>query len=123
MPRSKTRGDRAVHWIETYCLYPDGADKGKPARLTPAQRLDVLRIYAAPGGPQGVPATRDLAAFLALLHVCGPEARQRDFQPAVLVDTWTVWRAASVALHAVLRREGERVTCPQLGTRYPERAA
>ncbi len=112
--RRPTRGDRAVAWIESYCVYPSGPAEGKPVRLSPAQRLDVLEIYDAPGGPHGTPTTREVAAYVALLHVCGPEALQRDFRPAVLVDTWTVWRATSAALRAVLRREGERIICPEL---------
>ena len=35
--RVLTRGDRALCWIENYCRYPDGPDKGKHVMLTQAE--------------------------------------------------------------------------------------
>jgi hypothetical protein len=55
-----------------------------------------------------------LAAYLALLHVAGPMAKEDP--PLEAVDPWTVWRCASEPLRAVLRRDGERIVCPELGT-------
>jgi hypothetical protein len=63
-----------------------------------------------------------LAAYLALLHVAGPMARE-DPPPLEAVDPWTVWRCASEPLRAVLRRDRERIVPPMLGTAYPPRAA
>jgi hypothetical protein len=40
--------------------------------------------------------TGPLAAYIALLHVCGPEALQRSFRPDVFPDIFTIWN--SVAL-------------------------
>ena len=116
-----TRGQRNVRWIEQYCVLPDGSRKGEHVRLSPEQYETVRRIYDV--GLQDTAPTGDLAAYLALLHVCGPEAvKQADLRLPLAVDTWTVWRATSPDLQAVLKREGATVVCPELGTRYPAAA-
>jgi hypothetical protein len=122
MPRGKSRGDRAVRWIQDYCLVPSGPDKGLRVRLTPVQQDTVRQIYDNPNGPQDVPVTGPLAAYLALLHVCGPEAVKGDFRPAVNADIFTTWNAVGPRLREVLTRDGERLVCPQLGTGYPAAA-
>ena len=43
--------------------------------------------------------------------------------PLEAVDPWTVWRCASEPLRPVLRRDRERIVCPELGTAHPARAA
>ena len=83
MPRKRTRGERAIRWIQEYCLVPSGLDKGQHVRLTPAQRDIVRQIYDR---IEAVPVTGTLAAYLALLHVCGPEALQKEFQPELNAD-------------------------------------
>ena len=122
--RVLTRGDRALFWIEKFCLYPNGPDKGKPVMLSQAECWQVRQLYDNPSGPdQSASLPGPLAAYLALLHICGPEALQKEFQPHVDIDSWTVWRATSERLQRVLKREGEAVICPRLGTRYPPVAA
>ena len=122
--RVLTRGDRALTWIEKFCLYPDGPDKGQPVMLSQAECWQVRQIYDNPNGPdQKTLLSGPLAAYLALLHICGPEALQKEYRPHVDVDSWTVWRATSQNLQRVLKREGEAVSCPRLGTRYPPAAA
>jgi hypothetical protein len=116
MPRKQTRGERAIRWIEAYCLVPSGLDKGQHVRLTLAQRDIVRQIY---DGIEAVPVTGPLAAYLALMHVCGPEALQKEFRPELSADIFTIWGAVGPDLRAVLKREGERIVCPQLGTCYP----
>jgi hypothetical protein len=92
-------------------------------RLAQAEVWLIRQIYDSPSGPnQTAPFTGALAAYLALLHVCGPEALQKEFQPQLDVDVWTIWRATSKELQAVLKRNGETVVCPELGTRYPAAA-
>ena len=120
MRTTRGRGWRNIAWIERHCLVPHGPDKGKRVLLTRAQRDIVYCIYDGNEQPE---VTGPLAAFLALLHVCGPEALQRDFSDAMLAktnaDTFTVWGAAGPRLREVLKRDGERIVCPQLGTGYP----
>jgi hypothetical protein len=114
-----TRGDCAISWIEQFCLYPDGPSKGKRVILSPAECWQVRQLYDDPDGPKSAPLTGTLAAYLALLHICGPEAKQKQFRPTVSTDAWTVWRATSPDLQRVLKREGETVVCPALGTKFP----
>lgn len=87
--------------------------------LTPAQHAVVYALYDHPDGPQQLPVTGPLAAYLALLHVCGPEGKQREFQPNVSTDIFTFWGAVSPELRRVLELEGGTVVCRALGTRYP----
>src|SRR4029450_12360907 len=119
MPRKQTRGERAIRWIQDYCLVPSGLDKGQHVRLTPAQPDIVRQTY---DGIEAVPVTGPLAAYLALLHVCGPEALQKEFQPELSADIFTVWGAVGPDLRAVVKREGERILCLELGTRDPDAA-
>jgi hypothetical protein len=120
--RKKSRGIRAISWIENFCVAPSGPERGQRARLTHAQRETVRMIYDHPDGPQHLPVTGSLAAYLALLHVCGPEALQHDFRPDVAPDIFTVWGSVGPDLRAVLKRDGAGVICPELGTKYPTAA-
>src|SRR5262245_52530592 len=115
--RTLSRGRRAILWIENFCLVPDGSDRGKRVRLTPAQRDTIRQIYDNPH-LEAVPISGPLAAFIALLHLCGPEALRRDFQPELRADFFTVWNATGPDLRAVLKRDGASVVCPDLGTRW-----
>jgi hypothetical protein len=120
---ANSRGADAISWIEKFCVYPDGPTKGRPVCLSPEQRQQIRTIYDGPDGPQDIPVSdSSLAAYLALMHICGREALQRDFCPHVEVDTWTVWRATSERLQRFLKRDGAAVVCPYLGTRYPAAA-
>ena len=120
--RKKSRGTRAVSWIENFCLVPSGPERGRRVALTQAQRETVRQIYDHPDGPQDVPVTGSLAAYLALLHIGGPEALQNNFRPDVAPDIFTVWNSVGPDLRAVLRRDGACVICPELGTKYPTAA-
>ncbi len=122
--RKSTRGDAAVEWIENYCVFPSGPDKGEPVRLTPAERAEVLMIYDGPNAPcSDIKIEGALAAFLALLHTVGHEARQSEFRPSIDIDTFTIWNACSPRLLEYLERRGERIICPALGTVFPAVAA
>jgi hypothetical protein len=116
--REKTRGERNADWIERYCLVPHGPDKGKRVRLTEAEHHIVRQIYDGANGPQDVPVSAPLSAYLALLHLCGPEGKQHAFRPGVNVDVFTLWNAAGPDLRAVLKRKGESIVCAGLGTSY-----
>jgi hypothetical protein len=124
MAYENNRGAHAIYWIEEYCVVPSGPDKGKPVHLTMQEqhvvryiydRLENSRLEQPIGGPVG--------AYLALLHTCGPEAKQQRFRPPIDVDLFTTWNAAGPHLREVLKREGEHILCPQLDTSYPQVAA
>jgi hypothetical protein len=118
-----TRGERIIHWIEEFCLYPTSPEKGQRVRLTPMQKETLRRVYDSPPGLQADPALiGPLAAYVALYHLCGLLAAQREPPPALDSDTFTVWASTGPELKAVLKRDGEAVTCPELGTRWPTAA-
>jgi hypothetical protein len=45
-----TRGERIIHWIEEFCLYPTGPEKGQRVKLTRAQKESLRKIYDSPDG-------------------------------------------------------------------------
>ena len=109
------RGDRNITWIEKYCLYPSGPDKGQHVRLSQHQRDTIRRMYD--NGPKPIQVSGTLAAYLVLLHVCGPEALLGGGpQPHFKADIFTTWNATSPHLRAVLKRSGKRIVCPELKT-------
>jgi hypothetical protein len=120
MTRKRNRGERNIHWIEKYCVVPSGPDRGQRVKLTDTQRDIVRKIY---DDSDGVAVRGPLAAFLALLSICGPEAvRPWTTLGHFQVDIFTVWNATGPDLRAVLKRDGEIIVCPELGTRYPAAA-
>ena len=107
--------ERAIHWIEAYCVVPHGPDRGLPVRLTATEREIIGKIYDNGGTVK--PISGQLAACLALLHLCGPEFRNKP--PPLQADSFSVWNAAAGRMQEVLERRGETIICPQLGTKYP----
>jgi hypothetical protein len=49
-----------------------------------------LSQFVSIDGIEAVPVTGPLAAYLALMHVCGPEALQKEFRPELSADIFTV---------------------------------
>lgn len=87
MKRKRTRGEKVVAFVESYCRVPEGdADKiGQLMKLEPFQRKFILEIYDNPyrthtaylsiARKNGKTA---LIASLLLAHLCGPEAVQNS---------------------------------------------
>ena len=81
--RRLTRGERNAAWIESHCRVPEGRLVGKPVTLTKEQRGWLKTIYDTPtrrfilsmGRKNGKTA---FSAFLLLLHLVGPEARENS---------------------------------------------
>lgn len=129
-----TRGDRNVAWIEAHCKVPEGKDVGKPVVLRAWQRKIIRGIYDSPTRMAIVTfgrknAKTTLAAFLLLLHLCGPEARRNSqlFSDAQSRDQASVLFALaakvvrmSVDLNGVvtIRDHAKQLFCPELGTLY-----
>jgi hypothetical protein len=63
-----------------------------------------------------------LAGYLTLLHVCGPEGVNGAPVPQFGGDFFSVWNATGPELRVVLKRDGEHIICPELGTRWPAAA-
>lgn len=135
-PREKTRGETNCDWIEEHCRIPEGKDVGKHVRLRAWQKSDICKIYDNPAGTRMAilsfakkNAKTSLAAFLLLLHLCGPEAiantqlpstAQSKEQAAVLFNLAAKVVRLSDTLNPVLiiRDTIKEIFCPDLGTKY-----
>lgn len=130
------RGERNIRWIESYCRVPEGKREllGKPVKLRPWQKRIIRGIYDQPtrraiisfGRKNGKTA---LAAFLLLLHLCGPEARQNSQlysaatsreQAAVLFGLASKMVRMNPDLNGVIiiRDTAKELVCAELGTKY-----
>lgn len=81
----KLRSTFVIEWIEDECRIPDGPDAGKAVKLRPWQKRELKRIYDNPHGTRRAILSfgrkngkTALAAFLLLVHLCGPEAKQNS---------------------------------------------
>lgn len=131
-----TRANRNIEWIETHCRIPEGKDVGKPVRLREWQKAEIRKIYDNPHGTRRAivsfgrkNAKTTLAAFLLLLHTCGPEARpnsqlnsaaQSKDQAAILFKLAAKVVRLSPTLNPVIviRDTVKELFCPELGTLY-----
>jgi phage terminase large subunit-like protein len=134
--RGLTRGERNIRWIEEWCRIPEGKDVGKPVRLREWQKREIRKIYDNPHGTRRAiisfgrkNAKTTLAAFLLLLHTCGPEARpnsqlnsaaQSKEQAAILFKLAAKVIRMSPDLNSVvvIRDTIKELFCPELGTLY-----
>jgi phage terminase large subunit-like protein len=131
-----SRGDRNIRWVEEYCRIPEGRDVGKRVRLRKWQQSEIRKIYDNPVGTRRAiisfgrkNAKTTLAAFLLLLHLCGPEARhnsqlysaaQSKDQAAVLFSLAAkiVRMSPDLAAVVVIRDTIKQLFCKELGTLY-----
>lgn len=131
-----TRGQRNIAWIESFCRIPEGKDVGKPVRLRDWQKRELLRIYDNPAGTRRAILSfgrkngkTALSAFICLLHLCGPEARENSQlysaaqsreQAAILFALAAKIVRMSPDLLAVVtvRDTAKQLACQELGTLY-----
>jgi len=132
--RRLTRGERNCAWIEANCRIPEGKLVGQPVKLTAQQREWICAIYDSPTrrfilsmGRKN--AKTALSAFLLLLHLVGPEAREnsqlysaaqsRD-QAAVLFNlaAKVVRFSPELAAYVQIRESAKSLVCPEIGTVY-----
>jgi phage terminase large subunit-like protein len=134
--RKLSRADRNIEWIQVHCRIPEGKDVGKPVRLREWQKAEIRKIYDNPHGTRRAiisfgrkNAKTTLAAFLLLLHTCGPEAKpnsqlnsaaQSKDQAAILFKLAAKVVRLSPTLHPVIliRDTIKELFCPELGTLY-----
>lgn len=128
------RAKRNIAWIEQYCTVPEGRLVGQPVRLRKWQKDLIREIYGSPtrraiisfGRKNGKTA---FAAFLLLLHLCGPEARansqlfsaaQSREQAAVLfgLAAKSVRMSPDLNSVVVIRDTAKELVCPEIGTKY-----
>lgn len=114
-----SRAQRNCGWVEQHCL-----DRGQVVQLTPTEREIIARIYDHPSGDAVfIPVEGRLGTYLVLLHVCGFEARTTPPPPEFQTNIFSLWAASENPLmRSVLRRHGDRLVCPELGTGWPSAA-
>jgi phage terminase large subunit-like protein len=134
--KPKSRATRNIEWIEKYCKVPEGKDVGKPLKLRPWQKRDIIKIYDNPAGTRTAIISfakkngkTALAACLLLLHLVGPEAvantqlpstaQSRD-QAAVLFSLAAkiVRQSPDLDANLTIRDSAKQIFCPDLGTIY-----
>jgi phage terminase large subunit-like protein len=132
--RRLTRGDEIVQWIEGHCRVPEGALVGQPVVLREWQRgiirgiydHDTRRAIVSFGRKNGKTA---LAAFLLLVHLCGPEARpnsqlysaaQSREQAAILfaLAAKVVRQSPDLSQYVTIRDTAKQLACAEIGTLY-----
>lgn len=115
---------------------PEGRLVGQPVVLRGWQRAELVKIYDNPAGTRRAIISfgrkngkTALAAFLLLLHLCGPEARpngqlfsaaQSRDQAAVLfgLAAKVVRRSPTLIGFVSIVDSGKRLSCEELGTVY-----
>ena len=136
MGRQLTRAERNIAWIEDYCRVPEGKLVGQNVQLRDWQKAELKRIYDNPHGTRRAIITfgrkngkTALAAFLLLLHLCGPEARpnsqlysaaQSRDQAARLfgLAAKIVRLSDDLKAFVVVRDTAKQLFCQELGTLY-----
>lgn len=132
--RRKTDAWRNIDWIESHCRIPEGALVGQPVKLTGDQKEWLVEIYDSPTrrfilsmGRKNAKTT--FAAFLLLLHLCGPEhkinsqlysaAQSRD-QAAILFSLAAkiVRMSPDLSQYVIVRDNAKQLFCSELGTLY-----
>lgn len=132
--RVVTRGDKNIEWIERYCRIPEGRLVGQKVTLTQEQRLWIKTIYDTPTRRFILSMARKnaktaLAAFLLLLHLCGPEARvnsqlysaaQSRDQAAILfaLAAKIIRMSPDLCSVVTIRDTAKQLFCSDLGTLY-----
>lgn len=127
-------GADAIAWIEEFCRIPKGPKVGQPVRLIDYQRQILCGIFDSPTrrcivsmGRQNAKTT--LAAYLLLLHLCGPRHQRNGLlvssaltreQAAVLFDLAGKIVRLSPELDATVEPvEFQKILrCRELGTVY-----
>ena len=133
-PKEISRAERNCRWIERYCRVPEGKLVGQPVVLRDWQRNLIHEIYGSPTRRAIISFGRKngktgLAAFLLLLHLCGPEARansqlysaaQSREQAAVLfgLAAKSVRMSPDLAAVVIIRDTAKELLCQEIGTKY-----
>ena len=93
-----TRGDKAIRWIEQFCVYPHGFSKGRHVVLTEQQRAALRQIFDTDKSPE---VTGPLAAYLALFQLPGRATWRRTFPQFRSVQTFFRLGTRSVPICAL----------------------
>lgn len=132
--RKLKRSQINIRWIEQHCRVPDGKLVGQQVSLTKKQRRWMVRIYDSPtrlfilsmGRKGGKTA---FIAFLLLLHLVGPEARQNSqlYSTALSRDQAAIVFSLAAKMvrmspdlrqYVAIRDTAKQLICHELGTVY-----
>jgi phage terminase large subunit-like protein len=134
--KKETDGEHVIRWINTVCRIPEGRMVGERVKLRPWQEEEILRIYDNPAGTRRAiislgrkNAKTTLAAFLLLVHLCGPQHRlnsqlysaaQSREQASILFSlaAKVVRMSPDLREAIVIRDTAKQLFCPELGTLY-----
>ncbi|MEO6711151.1 MAG: terminase TerL endonuclease subunit [Planctomycetota bacterium] len=134
MSVKQKRSARNAAWIERYCRIPEGRLVGQPVKLTKHQKRWLARIYDTPTRTFILSMGRKnaktaFAAFLCLLHLCGPETKQnsqllsaaqsRD-QAALLFELAAkmIRMSPDLSAYVRVRDTAKELVCPERGSVY-----
>lgn len=133
---TRSKGEVAIEWIEKHCYIPEGSHLGHKVKLREWQKAELRKIYDNPNGTRRAIISfgrkngkTALAAFLLLLHLCGPFARpnsqlfsaaQSREQASVIFDlARKIVRMSPELVDFILIRDNARqLVCKGLGTIY-----
>lgn len=133
---AQTRAERNIAWIEAHCRVPEGRLVGQPVKLREWQKDELRKIYDNPAGTRRAILSfgrkngkTALAAFLLLLHLCGPEARpnsqlfsaaQSRDQAAILfaLAAKIVRMSPQLSAYVGIRDTAKQIYCGELQTLY-----
>jgi phage terminase large subunit-like protein len=134
--KNRVTAREIIDWIEDCCYVPEGKLVAKPVQLMAWQKHELRKIYDNRAGTRRAILSfgrkngkTSLAAFLLLVHLCGPKAvpnsqlysaaQSRD-QAAVIFALAAKIVRISPALRSFvgIKDTAKELTCAELGTRY-----
>ena len=111
-----TRGDKVIFWVEEFCVVPFGVDRGPTRSIVSRAKRNRCAVFDSDDAPE---ITKPLSAYLALFCVAGPRnLAARVSAIPISADIFSTCNATGPDLHAVLKREGDDIVCPELGTHF-----
>lgn len=137
MSKFQTRAERNIAWCEKHLRIPEGKFVGQPLKMAEYMKEDFRAIYDNPNAltrraiiSRGRKNAKTVeSAMIALLHICGPEARpnsqlysaaQSRDQAAILFSLAAKMARMSPQLNEVLdiKESAKSIVCDELGAVY-----
>jgi hypothetical protein len=84
--KKQTRAERNIAWVEKRCRIPEGKYVGKPLKLAPFMRDDLIAIYGNPAGT-GARSSAQPEECECAVHLCDRRRNQTQPYSAALAET------------------------------------
>ena len=111
-----TRGDKVIFRVEEFCVVPFGVDRGQHVRLSVEQKEIVARFSIV---TMHLKSRNRCRQTWHVFCVAGPRnLAVRVSAIPISADIFSTCNATGPDLHAVLKREGDDIVCPELGTHF-----